>query len=77
MKYKLLDSVVLTRDLPEHALRSGDLGAIVHVHEPDWLEVEFVNTTGDTLAVIPLRESDLRPAEKSDRLPMRRARRSA
>ncbi len=25
-----LDTVVLTRDLPEHGLRSGDMGAVVH-----------------------------------------------
>ena len=27
-----LDTVVLTRDLPEHDLKQGDVGAIVHVY---------------------------------------------
>jgi hypothetical protein len=45
MKYKLLDTVVLDRDLPEHGLRSGDLGAVVEVYEPDGLEVGFVTAT--------------------------------
>jgi Domain of unknown function (DUF4926) len=35
MKYKLLDTVVLARDLPQHGLRAGDLGAVVEVYEPE------------------------------------------
>jgi Domain of unknown function (DUF4926) len=42
MIYKLLDTVVLNRDLPEHGLRSGDLGTAVQVYAPHGLEVEFV-----------------------------------
>jgi uncharacterized protein DUF4926 len=37
-----LDTVVLERDLPEHGLRRGDLGAVVHVHSDEAIEVEFV-----------------------------------
>lgn len=32
MTFHELDTVVLERDLPEHDLRRGDLGAIVHRH---------------------------------------------
>lgn len=32
MKFKELETVVLNRDLPEHRLRQGDLGAVVHVY---------------------------------------------
>ena len=32
MMYKLLDTVVLDRDLPEHGLRNRDLGAVVQVY---------------------------------------------
>jgi Domain of unknown function (DUF4926) len=39
--YKLLDTVALDRELPEHGLRNGDLGAIMEVYEPDGLEVVF------------------------------------
>ena len=42
MRFKVLDTVVLATDLPEHGLRQGDLGAVVEVYEPDALEVEFV-----------------------------------
>ncbi len=32
MTYQLLDTIVLERDLPEHGLRQGDLGAIVEIY---------------------------------------------
>jgi hypothetical protein len=35
MTYRVLDTVVLARDLQEHSLRAGDLGAVVEVYEPD------------------------------------------
>jgi hypothetical protein len=35
MSIRELDSVVLERDLPEHGLRRGDLGAVVHVYPSD------------------------------------------
>ena len=55
MEYKLLDTVVLDRDLAEHGLRSGDLGAVVEVYEPDGLEVEFVTASGKTQALVTLK----------------------
>jgi hypothetical protein len=54
MKYKLLDTVVLDRDLPQHGLRAGDLGAVVEVYEPEGLEVEFVTASGKTQALVTL-----------------------
>ena len=51
---KVLDTVVLDRDLPEHGLRNGDLGAVVQVYEPDGLEVEFVTASGKTQALVTL-----------------------
>ncbi len=77
MKYKMLDSVVLDRDLPEYGLCKGDLGAVVEVYEPDGLEVEFVTASGDTEAVLTLRVSDVRPAAKNDLISVRPIRRSA
>jgi hypothetical protein len=50
MKFHLLNTVVLDRDLEEHRLRKGDLGAVVEVYEPDGLEVEFVRASGKTQA---------------------------
>ena len=50
MKFELLDTVVLARDLPEHGLRAGDLGAVVETYGADGLEVEFVQASGHTKA---------------------------
>ena len=41
MSFQELDMVVLVRDLPDHRLRCGDTGAIVHLHSPDAFEVEL------------------------------------
>ena len=41
MTFQLLDAIVLDRDLPDHGLRRGGLGAAVEVYEPDGLEVEI------------------------------------
>ena len=56
------DLVVLTRDVPEHNLRSGDVGAVVHVYAGGKAyEVEFVTGSGQTLAVETLEPKDVRP----------------
>jgi hypothetical protein len=58
-----LDTVILTRDLPEHGLHRGDVGAVVHVGaDGAGCLVEFVALDGDTLALVSLGPSDLRPA---------------
>lgn len=77
MKFKMLDSVVLDRDLPEYGLCKGDLGAVVEVYEPDGLEVEFVTASGDTEAVLTLKDSDVRPAARDDLISVRPICRSA
>ena len=71
MKYKLLDTVVLARDLPQHGLRAGDLGAVVEVYEPDGLEVEFVTASGKTQALITLSVNDVRPVQENDLVAVR------
>ncbi len=60
MMYRVLDTIVLDRDFPEHGLRKGDLGAVVEVYEPDGLEVEFVTASGRTAAVLTLTAQDVR-----------------
>ena len=77
MTYRTLDTVVLNKDLPEHGLKAGDLGAVVHVYEPDGLEVEFVTASGRSEAVLTLRASDVRHVEDSDIVAVRRLKRSA
>jgi hypothetical protein len=71
MKYKLLDTVVLNRNLPQHGLRAGDLGAVVEVYEPDGLEVEFVTASGKTQAVVTLDVNDVRPVQENDLVTVR------
>ena len=75
--YKLLDTVVLDRDIPEHSLRRGDLGAVVDVHEPDGLEVEFVLASGRTQALITLNAQDVRAVGDGDLIAVRDLKRSA
>jgi len=69
--YKVLDIVVLDRNLPEHGLRSGDLGAVVQVYEPNGLEVEFVTASGKTQALVTLNVRDVRPVQDSDLIAVR------
>ncbi len=58
-----LDTVVLTRDVPEQKLRMGDLGTVVLVHRDGAAyEVEFVTLGGQTLAVVTLPADAVRPA---------------
>jgi hypothetical protein len=61
MKTSLLDTVVLSIDLPEHGLRCGDVGTVVEVYELDGVEVEFVTGSGRTQALVTLSMSDVRP----------------
>ena len=72
MKANILDTVVLQRDLPEHGLRRGDLGAVVQVYEPDGLEVEFVRASGCTQALVELTLDDVRAIEDADLIAVRR-----
>lgn len=71
MKFKELDTVVLDRDIPEHGLKRGDLGAVVAVYEPDGLEVEFVMASGQTGALLTLTTSDVRSVGSRDLVAVR------
>jgi hypothetical protein len=71
MKFALLDTVVLNRDLPEHGLRAGDVGAVVEVYGTEGLEVEFVRASGETKALVTLEATDLRPVTEGDVLAVR------
>ena len=73
MAYAVLDTVVLDRDLPEHGLQAGDLGAVVEVYPPDGVEVEFVRASGQTKALLTLKAADLRPVAEDDLLSVRSA----
>jgi hypothetical protein len=49
-----LDTVVLNADLPEHGLKRGDVGAVVHLYKNGEMEVEFVTYAGETVALVAL-----------------------
>jgi hypothetical protein len=64
---KELDPVVLTRGLPEHGLRAGDVGWVVMVHnEGAGYEVEFVTLAGETLSVVTVPAEGVRPVRPEE-----------
>ena len=77
MKYELLDTVVLARDLPDYRLKAGDLGAIVELYGADAFEVEFVTASGRTGALVTLKAEDVRPIADTDFVAIRSLKLSA
>lgn len=77
MTFKTLDTVVLVRDLPEHGLKAGDLGAVVEIHSPSGLEVEFVTASGRTTALVTLTSNDVRAISDTDLVAVRSLSRTA
>jgi len=75
--YKELDTIVLSRDLPEQGLRRGDLGAVVQVYDADAFEVEFVTASGRTQALVTLTTADVRSISDEDLLSVRTLKRGA
>ena len=71
MKFDKLETVVLVRDLPEHGLREGDLGAVVQVYKPDGLEVEFITAAGKTKSLLTLNVVDVRKVQDTDLIAVR------
>jgi len=75
--FKLLDTVVLKRDIPELGLRCGDLGAVAELHSADAFEVEFVAASGRTQALITLHGNDVRSVDDHDLVAVRPLERAA
>lgn len=71
MRYELLETVILERDLPDHGLRKGGLGTVVELYPPRNLEVEFVTGSGKTTALLTLGENDIRAAGDGDLIAVR------
>lgn len=62
-----LDRIVLTTDLPEHALRAGDIGMVVHIYnDPLGYEVEFVTLTGELVALVAVYPHQIRPIAQNE-----------
>ena len=67
-----LDTVVLSRDFPEHGLNRGDIGAVVHCYKGGkGFEVEFITGQGETVAVMTLNNQDVRPMQAEEILHVR------
>ena len=50
-----LDRVILTTDIPDYGLASGDIGTVVLAHQgAKGYEVEFVTLSGETIVVVSL-----------------------
>ena len=61
------DCVVLTSDLPGENLEAGDIGTVVHIHDGGaGYEVEFMTLTGETVAIVTLMASQVRPLNRRD-----------
>jgi hypothetical protein len=58
-RFKLLDVVALTNDLPQRGLVRGQVGTIVETLSPDTFEVEFCDNDGRTYAMLALKASQL------------------
>ena len=71
LDFALYQDVILTSDLPEEGLRTGDVGTVVERHDAAGREtgysVEFFNMLGHTVAVVTLPSSALRAPTPSDR----------
>jgi hypothetical protein len=62
-----LDKVVLTCDLPDHGLATGDIGTVVLVHDDGkGYEVEFMTLDCETIAVATLRAEQVRAVQHDE-----------
>ena len=61
-----LEPVVLTHGLRDVGLTAGDIGAVVHRYDEHRYEVDFVVGSGDTVALLTLTDSDVRPVAPSE-----------
>jgi hypothetical protein len=77
MELKLYEEVILLQDLPDEGLAAGDIGTLVERHDVVGLEpgysVEFFDLLGNTLAVVTVPASSLRPPVPGDRPVVRHA----
>lgn len=72
MPFDMYSDVILTRDVAERGLRTGDVGTVVERHavsgvSEDGYSVEFFDMTGNTVGVVTLPASALRLPTPVDR----------
>ncbi|WP_457767343.1 DUF4926 domain-containing protein [Cyanobium sp. ULC082] len=69
--FALHQTVALTQDIPETGLQSGDLCAVVAIHDPETYEVEFVAASGRTQSLLTLSSASLRAIGDQDLIAVR------
>ena len=72
MPFDMYNDVILTRDVTERGLRTGDVGTIVEQHvvagvAEEGYSIEFFDMTGNTVTVVTLPASALRLPTPADR----------
>ena len=78
VKVKLYQQVALTRDLPEHGLHKGDVAVVVE-HLPatpatggeEGYALEVFNAVGETIAVVMVPASAVKPLTEDEILQVR------
>lgn len=59
--FKEYDVVSLVHDIPDYYLKTGDRGTVLMVYEnPTAYEVEICNSEGATLALLTLKDDDIK-----------------
>jgi len=76
MKYPLYSRVALADDLPERRLRRGDVAVVVDYHpgRPNQelgYSLEIFNALGETVDVVTVRESQIKPLAGDELLSVR------
>jgi len=70
MTYKLFEEVILLQDMPEKALKKGDVATIVEHHPvaggEDGYTLEVFNVLGDTIAVVTVSETAIAPLTEKE-----------
>ncbi len=56
---RLFDTVALLKAMPGKNLRIGQVGAVVEILGDDNFEIEFTDKQGRTIALVPLKRTDL------------------
>ena len=73
--FQELERVALNDDLPEHGLKAGDIGMIVHIYgDHKGYEVEVVTLSGELVALVSVYPSQIRPLEADEIASARRVR---
>ena len=71
--FAILDTVILTVNVPDHHVLAGDIGTVVAIYNTPQLayDIEFVNPDGTTRALLTLSAEQVRRLSAADVLTTR------